>query len=80
MSDCISGEGPWRVTFHDGHVVLVEIWAGNRRVLYGVPRFSGTCARCGTPIPVFTPDNATMEVCQDCELAILRDIAAEEAQ
>jgi hypothetical protein len=78
MSDAVTGEGPWRVTLHDGHVMLVEIWHDNRRLIFGRPRFRGPCARCGTEIAIFTPDNDTMEVCDDCEVAMLADLAKEE--
>ena len=79
MSDTMTGEGPWRITFHEGHVMLVEIWTEERRILFGVPSYRGPCARCGVEMAIFTPGNDTMEVCDDCETLILADIAREEA-
>lgn len=67
----MSGTAPYRVTFHDGQVQLIEIWRENQRMTFGRPQYAGRCARCGVAMPVFTPDNDTMEVCDRCD-AVLR--------
>jgi hypothetical protein len=66
----MSGHGRYRVTFHQGRAVLIEIWRDGARMGFGTPAYHGPCARCGVQIPVFVPGNDTMEVCDECEATI----------
>ena len=70
MAEQFTGEGPYRVTFHRGSAVLVEIWRDGARMVFGTKVYPGPCARCGVGILLYEPDNATMEVCEDCQIAI----------
>ena len=63
----ISGEGQYRITFHQGQVALVEIWRDGARIALGKTRCEGPCARCGRVMGLYEPTNATMEVCDRCE-------------
>jgi hypothetical protein len=63
----MTGEGHYRVTFHNGRPVVAEIWRDGVRMVLGRRNHQGTCARCGRVTPVYEPTNTTMEVCDTCE-------------
>jgi hypothetical protein len=68
--ETFSGEGRYRVSFSQGVAVLVEIWRDGQRMAFGQRSRQGRCARCGTEIPVFLPEDESMEVCDDCDRVI----------
>lgn len=71
MSERTSGIGPWRIYWHAGQPVRVEIDTGAETFAFGSRPYRSGCARCGAAIQTSTPDNAEMDVCGDCEQAIL---------
>jgi hypothetical protein len=80
VSEQFTGVGPYRVTFHQGHAVLVEVWREGARMVFGTAEFPGPCARCGVEILLYEPENTTLEVCQDCQIAIMAEIESEADQ
>lgn len=66
MAETISGEGPWRVWFHQGQAVRVELLHEGTMLVFGDRKFRNPCARCGTPIDTHTPTNEEMDVCNTC--------------
>ena len=74
MAESFSGEGPFTITAHDGHVVLIEIWSEGTRMTFGTPAFDGKCPRCGQPLKVYTPGNTTQEMCDPCTIAVAEEM------
>lgn len=73
MAERVSGEGPWVIHYLDDGESVAEIFSGNGKFVVGQRRFIWGCARCGTQIPVCTPENEEMAVCNACMEALAKE-------